>query len=790
MEEVRCPMCGKPNPADLDVCRFCEARLRPVWDPESPASSEPSTGDEDLPDWLRSLGTPDPKGSEAEPAAEELWEDQSGESDAESADFTLDAGDWLSRIGVDAPPHSTEDVPPPTYEYQIEEPDDGFEWRVPEDEDLPDWLKRAEIEQPDWLKRTESTGPAADVPVAADLPEWLIEPTALPQAPGAETVGDADSEPQAEESGAQEQPTGLEAEFDSLPDLLAEPEAFTDLPEWLAGAAELSQTEVGAADSSGAPGSPDFQADLPDWITSDAATQDAPDLEFRETPADIPSQLESIGAPSVESPAKTDAAADDDLAAWLSALEADDDAVGDVILSKADETEAEGDLSWLSELEAAQTGLDLVADDAADALSVEGAFDDAPAPSGLPGWLGQAAAEAETPEKPPEAADDLGVAELPSWLQAMRPLGATEFAPHASAPTGEDQVEGAGPLAGLRGVLPAEPDITRIEKTAADIVRLQISDAQEVQVKLLSEMIELEAQSPTVIPRSTTATGAALRLAVSLLLLVSLLVAIFTGLPAYRLPLPPAEVVHAVQLIESLPAGAPALVIVDYEPGYSAEMDPLTRSVVVHLIQRGLVPVFVSTLPTGPMQIQRLVTAVRADDGQPLESGRHYTNLGYLPGGALGMANFAAAPRSAFVLDGSEVPALQPVDSLDDFAVAIVATESPERARGWVEQTRFRLGDRPLMMLTSAQAEPLVRPYYDSAPAQVAALVGGLRGAVAYEINTGQVSTAAGSWSPYNLGLILATIFMVLGGVVSWMGSRITGRREQQAVKGASGRNE
>lgn len=784
MEEVRCPMCGKTNPADIDVCRFCEARLRPVWDPESLASSEKSAGDADLPDWLRSLGSPDSEQSDAEPAGEDLWNDQPGESSAESADFTLDAGDWLSRIGVDDQPRSTDEAPPPAYE--MTEPEESFEWRVPADEELPDWLKRAEIEQPDWLKKTESAGTAAAVPQEEDLPDWLIDSTSAPQTPGAETAGDADLEPRVDEAETQEQPAGLE----SLPDFFAEPEAFTDLPEWLAGAADLPQTEAGTAGPSTAPGSSDFQAELPDWLTSDVASQDAPKPEFGETLADFPSELDAGGAPPVESPVKAAATAEDDLAAWLSALESDDEVIGDVILSKADEAQAENDLSWLSELEAAQTGLNLVADDAADALSVEGAFDDAPAPSGLPGWLDEAAAEAEAPDKPPEAENDLGVAELPSWLQAMRPLGATEFAPHASAPTDEDQVEGAGPLAGLRGVLPAEPDITRIEKTAADIVRLQISDAQEVQVKLLSEMIELEAQSPAVIPRSTSAGGSALRLAVALLLLISLLISIFTGLPAYRLPLPPAEVVHAVQLIESLPAGAPALVVVDYEPGYSAEMDPLARSVVVHLIRRGLVPVFVSSLPTGPMQIQRLLTAVHADDGQPLESGRHYTNLGYLPGGALGMANFAAAPRSAFVFDGREVPALQPVDSLDDFAVAIVATESPERARAWVEQARIRLVDRPLMMLTSAQAEPMVRPYYDTAPAQVAAYVGGLNGAVAYEINTDQVSTAAGSWSPYNLGLILSTIFMILGAIVSWVGSRFTGRRDQQAAKGESGRNE
>ena len=28
MAEVRCPMCGKNNPADLEVCQYCQARVK------------------------------------------------------------------------------------------------------------------------------------------------------------------------------------------------------------------------------------------------------------------------------------------------------------------------------------------------------------------------------------------------------------------------------------------------------------------------------------------------------------------------------------------------------------------------------------------------------------------------------------------------------------------------------------------------------------------------------------------------------------------------------------------
>ncbi len=30
MADVRCPMCGKPNPEELELCQFCQARIKPL----------------------------------------------------------------------------------------------------------------------------------------------------------------------------------------------------------------------------------------------------------------------------------------------------------------------------------------------------------------------------------------------------------------------------------------------------------------------------------------------------------------------------------------------------------------------------------------------------------------------------------------------------------------------------------------------------------------------------------------------------------------------------------------
>lgn len=64
METQRCPMCGRPNPPDLEVCQYCQARLKPLWtEPPEQSSGEIEAGisrskaglepeEPLLPDWL------------------------------------------------------------------------------------------------------------------------------------------------------------------------------------------------------------------------------------------------------------------------------------------------------------------------------------------------------------------------------------------------------------------------------------------------------------------------------------------------------------------------------------------------------------------------------------------------------------------------------------------------------------------------------------------------------------------------------------------------------------------
>jgi hypothetical protein len=783
-------MCGKNNPDDQDVCRFCGARLRPVWE-----TGQSQASDADLPDWLTGLGD---SGKPAQPEAElpdwlsglrdetgaqsfpsdpdsvrtaqpqdadadasgwlkGIFAESSFSGDEEAAARPLDdlpdeSGDWLSRIGASA--NATDEQP-----------------EMPAGPEADDWAARIGHETPDWLKAISDEPPATGpAPAAAEeLPDWL-KPADEPSRPAEQVQSDVPDF---------ETPDWLK-EIAGEPDEIAapEPEAWTpaeggeDLPAWLTFAGQESP-----------PSEPEPQAGAQDFEISAWLSQSA------ET------------SPQAESDAPQPAGEDSGMLSWLDALE--DETQEPAPASETPEQAIEAnDLSWLDDLESTYSGLAIESDQpgaGSDALTVGANMDeDGSLERGdLPAWLmGAVAAEPSASETVEPAGGEgeesgLKVEELPSWLQAMRPVGPAMLDPDVAGDTEPQPLEGAGPLAGLRGVLPAEPDIAQVEKPPVYSARLRVSEAQEVQAKMLADLLEAEVQPREALTRPALASTTVMRVAIALALMLALLAPIVTGLPAFLPPVIPPEVAAVHDLVGGLPTGAPVLVAIDYDPGFSAEMDAIARTTLAHVISAGAVPVMISTTPTGPMQAERLIGQVAADSF-PLAATQDYINLGFVPGGAMGISSFIQSPGATLPLELTGLnawsfPALQGVDSLAGFRLILVATESSERARSWIEQIQSQAGALPeippLVMLVSAQTAPMVRPYYQARPAQVQGLVSGLDGALAYETGVAQRGPAAQYWSPFNVGLAIAALLMFLGAMINLLAQRLPAGRKPQEVK-------
>jgi hypothetical protein len=317
---------------------------------------------------------------------------------------------------------------------------------------------------------------------------------------------------------------------------------------------------------------------------------------------------------------------------------------------------------------------------------------------------------------------------------------------------------------------------------ASPMPELQTSQVQRSNAALLEQLVKSEGENPPPIPRPPTTHKSSLRMVIAAVLILAIGLSLFPGLITWQAGLPAIdnEVLALYQFVQGLSTDAPVLVAVDYQPAFTGEMEMAAGPVLEHLAVQGAYLVLVSTVPSGPVQADRLIDEVNKRSDNRYLTPDDYANLGYIPGGATGLRSFAEAPRASFpepLSDTQEWQSsqLQNVDDLSDFRQVVVITDNPDTARAWLEQTRSWLGGPPLLMVLSAQAAPLVRPYFDAVPQRVQGLLSGMAGGAAYESLVNRTWDARSSWSAFNIGLLAAIALILFGGVYSAVQARQAG---------------
>jgi hypothetical protein len=115
----------------------------------------------------------------------------------------------------------------------------------------------------------------------------------------------------------------------------------------------------------------------------------------------------------------------------------------------------------------------------------------------------------------------------------------------------------------------------------------------------------------------------------------------------------------------------------------------------------------------------------------------------------------------------SEFPPLDGIEGLSDFNLVLVLVDDTFTARSWIEQVQPALMDgsfqKPMVMVISAQIEPLVRPYYDADPRQVQGFITGLRGGTSYEQMTGRNLMTGYLWNAFIYGMSAAGLLLFAG---------------------------
>jgi hypothetical protein len=388
-----------------------------------------------------------------------------------------------------------------------------------------------------------------------------------------------------------------------------------------------------------------------------------------------------------------------------------------------------------------------------------------------PDWLSEGIPRAAASDErlPPAAREQEPIppAELPSWVQAMQPVESIMQA--ASGGAAEEAPVERGPLLGLKGVLPAIPGVGKpSSKPQVRAMRLEVTEQQRARAAMLEEILVGETKPIPLKAASLLGSNRSLRWALAAMLVVILGGALASRSQSFPLPLGvPNETLRAIQSVENIPADARVLVVFDYEPATVGEMEASAASLMDHLLLlRHPVLALISTSPTGSVLAERFMQNTLAS--RAYQPGVGYVNLGYLPGGLAGVRAFAGDPLQTVPLGADagaawESPALQSVAHLSDFAAILVLSDSLESSRVWIEQTAADRGQAPMVVVSSAQAGPMLLPYAESG--QVAGLVAGLNGAAGTEMaNGGLPGFVRRYWDAYSLGMQLAAFMIILGG--------------------------
>lgn len=747
-----------------------------------------SDSENEVPDWLKGL-QPDEDAGGFEPESEEVpsWMEQEDTSESASGGQEGGVPDWLENIRRQEGTSSKQDEDPIQEETGSLSPEDK--------QDTEDWLEN--IRQ----QYARDTGQLV-------LPDDFVEP--VPDASDyMDRVKALKEEDQGAKPGTEEEDWLGGLEGDKIEDIRAEdidwgdPEAGAIAPETPAGIWGDSPSDETEVEDEG----PDWLSGLPSIDTDELSGIGEPHATDED--GDIPDWLEGIRPERAEPDIRSTGPVEDESADWLQNFA--EEVPGESVVFDTADVEAAAEAvdeefpglpeepgtgtlpNWLENLQFSpeDSAQDLDGGGAiVEDLSEEDVASLLFEPDDLPDWLQEERptevseiAPAPTPREipPPDEDADIARAELPSWLQAMRPIEAV------TAGVAEDiedtaevgDRERVGPLSGLTDVLPAEPHIIHFGTRAVPVTGFELSEVQKNYAKILQEMVKSEAATPPVQRRKVAIPQQMLRWIIAILMMLVVFFGTWAKSDMFALPSEgiPLEHLDVITHIDALPANSQVLVAFEYQPGFSGEMEAATYGVIDHLLLRGASLSLVSTQPTGPDIAERFLDTQMAH--HPYVVQQKYSNLGYVSGGAAGLLNFATAPRSAVTpIDANgfslwEQPPLNAIQNIRSYELVMVITDDPDTARSWVEQVQPLLvdpqqtgTDTPMLMVVSAQAEPMVYPFYQSDPKQVSGIISGVVGGAYYEHVTGitgNQGTAENYWFGYNLAMTIAIV--LIGGI-------------------------
>ena len=805
MDKRPCPICTRLNEPQETHCWFCHAELPPV-SADQPQSS----------DWLSGLRLDQGTTSDNSPILP--TESSEGDGTEKPEEFVPD---WLSRIRSKEAAERAEK--------KAEE--DKYWAEKQSHSGVPDWLQSLNEDTAE-IKTTNQDVPSPPdpnkVPSASPIEEPSITSASgddwLESLKSWQPVDETENIIQTENPQINESPAEIEImpqpQPQESPEILPEPEfdlekIFSPLIEELVNEPEKPAEPVEPQEVVLPVGFQPFDITFDE--TEIQETYNQPEQADNDTSATVESypevehEIESV--PVLPGESFDNQPSEDHLAANLEPIIEDSSALP---LESAQLIFPEDQINVAQQLD--QSGLDFLTDQidftqpqpgiqveheeivegvSADEISAEHPIDPFKAddillepfvPDDLPEWLTDVKPiEKPVKEKPrivTPAVDDGSPkpekGNMPVWLAALRPVEAVEMAAMPEEKTQEGETTEGDQAANVMAGISAATFNGKPSDLGGG---LKVSNRQKTNATLLS-VIAANAESVEESEKSF-AVGINSTLWRSLLALVFIVVAFLGGtlLNGYGLQpaLFPGEVVHTFDRINSIALDKTVLIAGDFEAGFAGEIRLTSQALIEHIMRRNLNIALMSINPVDSAllvdQIEKGLAVVPS-----YQAVGKVVDLGYFPGGAIAVQDLGnsfsnTVPLTADLVATSSQELLKNIQNMADFGAIIVITDKAETARVWIEQLQPTLGGTPLLMVTSAQASPLIQPYYQSG--QVSGIVSGMAGGLVYERIMGSTGEAGRNQTSLQLLSVLMAVLVLSGGFISLVKPDSTGGKHQ-----------
>jgi len=311
-------------------------------------------------------------------------------------------------------------------------------------------------------------------------------------------------------------------------------------------------------------------------------------------------------------------------------------------------------------------------------------------------------------------------------------------------------------------VPPEESETAEEQSVAQDLLLLR---SQKERAEVLRNLIAEEGKAfpPAHKPKSTHKGW--YRLVIGLLMLAALIGSLlFVPPPALKEGAAPAHVIALQEAMQALGAGDKVLVVLDYQPATSRELESMAAPVLQFIAERGVDWQLLVTQPSGLWLAQELASSAGIT---PIPEAV------YLPGGNLGI--FALA------IDQDQSLPLLPsgLSVLNDYRAILLLEDSGSQFQVWMEQAAPWLGKGRFLALVANQDAAMVLPYYDSG--QVTGYAAGTQEGGLMAQLLGQQPMHLPHERALQVGLIIMMVILILSMVTKAEADATERRKEEKA---------